>query len=66
MNSDAYFGISLKDQVPIFQPIFSDGCVSDNTNNQVYGPVDGFQAGLLGHAIGILRAQLTAGHLDME
>eukprot|EP00975_Prorocentrum_lima_P049333 10321700-Prorocentrum_lima.AAC.1 len=48
----------------MFQPICSDGYVTDTTDNQVEGPVDGCQVGFPGNCIGRIRAPMTTRHTD--
>eukprot|EP00975_Prorocentrum_lima_P040232 8448472-Prorocentrum_lima.AAC.1 len=45
LNTDVYFEISLRDRIPFFQLIFSDGYVLNSTNKRVQGPIDSKQSG---------------------
>eukprot|EP00975_Prorocentrum_lima_P070931 12934835-Prorocentrum_lima.AAC.1 len=44
-----------------FDPVLSEGGIGTYMGNRVTGPRMGYQKGLLGHAVGILRAQSTVG-----
>eukprot|EP00975_Prorocentrum_lima_P054789 11485750-Prorocentrum_lima.AAC.1 len=66
LGSNSYAVIGLKEKTPLVDAVSPSGWVTNVNNISQPEPVDGYQLGLFGNAMGIIRAQMTVGHDDEE